>query len=154
MQQAHDSILMLKGAGFHDRTGQDFDQAASDRINHDADHDADERIGEEIREESQAGETEAGSDLGGDHTAPVSDGVHEARTEHIDQQLGQEERRGDQRDLPQGDRIVRMELQEQQGSEVGADRLGNERQVAGRQRFPVILFHDLLRTGMNRPFSE
>ena len=145
MQEAHNRVLVFKGAGFHNGAGQDFDQPAADGINDDADHDADERIREQIRKEGQARQAEAGSDLGKDHAAPVADGIHETGAENVHQQLRQKKSRRDQCNLPQGDGIIRMEFQEQQGSEVRADRLGYKREVAGQQGFPIVP-HSSLRT--------
>ena len=63
VQQAHDRILVVKGAGLHDGAGQHLDQAAADGIEDDADHDADKRVGEAFRQEGQARQPEAGGDL-------------------------------------------------------------------------------------------
>ena len=141
MQQAHHRVLVVKGTGLHDGAHQDLDQAAADGVNHHADQDADEGVPEQVRNKGQACQAQAGGNLRHDDTAPVADGVHKLRAEHVHQQLGQEERRGDQGNLAQRDRVVRMQLQEQKRRKIGGNRLGDKAQVARQQGLPVILFH-------------
>ena len=141
MKQAHYRVLVIKRTGLHNRAGQHLDQAAAHGVDDDADHNAREGIGEQIRKQGQAHEAQAAGDLGGDDAFTVTDTIHEAGAEHVHQQLRQEERCRDQGDLPQGDAQIRMEFQEKQRCEIGADRLGDEREVTGGQG-PSVIFLD------------
>ena len=143
MKQTHDCIFMLEGAGFHDRTGKDFNQSAADCIDDHADQNPDKGITEQIRNDGQARQSQAAGNFRNHNAAPIADGIDKLRAEHINQQLRQEKRGGDQRDLSQGYSVIRMEPEKQERSEIGADCLGDECQITGSQGFAVILLHFL-----------
>ena len=141
VQQAHDRVLIFKGTGFHNGAYEHLNEAAADSIDYDTDHDADERIGKQVRDKSKPGQAGCGGDFRSNHAAPVTDPVHKPGTEQINQQLRDEKGHGDQGYFSQGDAVISMKFQEQQGCKIGGDCLGNKAQITGQQGFPVILLH-------------
>ena len=95
------------------------------------------RGGEQLREQGQQHEAQGGQELGGYHTAAVSDPVYESGRGQVRQQLGKKEKQRDGGDLLQGQGVAAFEGQKQQRREIGRDGLGHKAEIAGQQSFPV-----------------
>ena len=100
MQQAHDRLLVVKGAGFHNGTAQHLNQAAAHRVNNDAEQDACKGVGNPLRKKGKTDEPQGGKQFRSHDALSVADPVHKLCAKYIYNQLCQEKGRGDQRDLP------------------------------------------------------
>ena len=100
MQEAHDRLLTVKGAGFHNGTAQHLDQTTAHCVNNGAEQDACEGVGNPLRKKGQADEPQGGKQFRCYDALSVADPVHKLRAQHIHNELCQEKDRGDQRDLP------------------------------------------------------
>ena len=99
MQHTHRLLLVIRGARFHDRTDKHFQKSASDRICHDRDQDPGKRDRQQFRQKCEHDQTRRRKNMRRDHARTVSDPVHKADREQIDQQLYAEVKSHQQRDL-------------------------------------------------------
>ena len=126
VEQAHDGLLVLEGAGLHNGAAQHLNEAAADGVEKDTEQYSREGVGENLRQQRQPQKPCRGADLRGHDAPAVADAVHEPGAQEVHNQLGQEKRGGNQGDAPQGDGIIAVEFQKQQRREVGANGLGDE----------------------------
>ena len=113
MEQAHNCVLIVKGARFHDGADQHFNQPAAHRVNHHADHHTYKWVRQHVRQKRQPSQTQCACDFRGNHAAAVSDRIHKAGAEQVNQQLREKKCGGDQRDLAKRDGVISVKLEKQ-----------------------------------------
>ena len=137
VEQAHGFLLIIGRAGLHDGADQDLQQTAADGVDQNGEKDAHEGIRKTVRKDCQQNQTCTGAHMGQNSRCAVADLIDKDNRQEVDQQL-QTEVEGDQhRDLLQGDTVLRLKGQEQQGDEIIDDGLHHIADEAGVDGFIV-----------------